>query len=522
MAMIAAAFALVSAPAASAATTTTVYDATPSPLPPNVASLGFQATSTSEFGDLVILGGTDRALESVTVTMSDWALFSDYSSDIRYSGDSTNWTHPITVNVYDDSLGTNGVPDTLLATTTETVTIPWRPEADNTCSNPTAWRFDATTCYNGFAFNATFDLSNLNVTLPNEVIVGIAYNTQSYGSAPIGVTGPYNSLNVGIPSNQAVTAGADEDDDAVFWNTSHAAFYTDGGTAGVGTFREDTGWTPNGTVSFKISTTATLGGCLVDVNGSNPTVYTLLANCITDHTIHVPNTDPGGTIFDGATHSITAVNPGAGHYVGAVLQANAGVGLMTVENLTVTASGLTDVCDGGDDRLRGILFDSVGGTITNNDVTDIEQGPAGESGCQEGNGIEVRNAPFAKGYPKLNVTISLNTVTDYQKTGILVNGSVAAILDTNIVTGDGPITYIAENGVQIGFGATAKLFGNDVSLNHYSPPKVTACGLLLYKAGGVSGATGNGLSYVKAENNFHDNEKNICNFGKGGTFLPTS
>ena len=73
---------LLAAPA-SAATTTTVYDATPSPLPPNVASLGFQATSTSEFGDLVTLGGTDRSLESVTVTMSDWARFSEYSSDSR-------------------------------------------------------------------------------------------------------------------------------------------------------------------------------------------------------------------------------------------------------------------------------------------------------------------------------------------------------------------------------------------------------------------------------------------------------
>ena len=30
-----------------------VYDAIPSPLPPNVASLGYEATSTSEFGDYV-------------------------------------------------------------------------------------------------------------------------------------------------------------------------------------------------------------------------------------------------------------------------------------------------------------------------------------------------------------------------------------------------------------------------------------------------------------------------------------
>ena len=73
---------------------TVVYDATPNPVPPNVVSLGFEATSTSEFGDYVHLAGTDRVLNTVTVTMSDWALYSDYSADTRYSSDAVNWTHP--------------------------------------------------------------------------------------------------------------------------------------------------------------------------------------------------------------------------------------------------------------------------------------------------------------------------------------------------------------------------------------------------------------------------------------------
>jgi hypothetical protein len=53
-----------------------------------------------------------------------------------------------------------------------------------------------------------------------------------------------------------------------------------------------------------------------------------------------------------------------------------------------------------------------------------------------------------------------------------------------------------------------------------SPSKVTACGLLIYKAGGVSGASKSGIAYVKADNDFHANEQNICNFGKGGSFSP--
>lgn len=253
-------FAAALLPLSVSAATTTVYDATPSPLPPNVASLGFQATSTSEFGDRIVLGGADRELQDVTVTMSNWALYSTYENDERYSASSETWTHDITLNIYDDELDANGVPTTLLASSTEEVTIPWRPEADPTCAGGTAWRADDSLCYNGIAFNTTFDMSGLGVTLPDEVIVSVAYDTQTYGANPIGVTGPYNSLNVGVPSNQAVTIGTDENTDAVFWDTSHAPFYADGGAGGVGVLREDANWTPNGTVAFKINAAAPLVG----------------------------------------------------------------------------------------------------------------------------------------------------------------------------------------------------------------------------------------------------------------------
>ena len=276
--------------AVSATTGVPVYDALPSTLPPNVASLGFEATSTSEFGDSIHLGGTNRSLKTITVTMSDWALFSDYSSDVRYSGNSVSWSHPITVNVYSSHLGVNGVPDTLLATTTQAVTIPWRPVADPTCAGGTAWRASDSNCYNGYAFNATFDLSSLNVVLPSDVIVGVAYNTADYGAAPIHQAGPYNSLNVGVPSAQSISIGSDNNVGNVFWNTSNAGFYADGGAAGVGTFREDTAWVPNGTVALNITagptdTTADTPTHLSPTNNSYRTTATLTSidwNDVTD------------------------------------------------------------------------------------------------------------------------------------------------------------------------------------------------------------------------------------------------
>lgn len=241
-----------------AAASTVVYDALPSVSPDtSYPSQPFQAQQTSEFGDKVHLGGTARDLSSVTVTMVTWAPYSEWSSDARYT-DADSWNHPVTLNVYDDSV-TGGVPDTLLATTTEDVSIPWRPAGDPTCPTYTptstthAWRDSTGTCNFGYAFNATFDLSTSGVTLPDDVIIGVAYNTNTWGYAPIGQTGPYDSLNVAVPPSQPVSVGEDADTDAVFWNTKTAAWYTDGGAAGSGIFREDDNWTPYGTVAFRVS-----------------------------------------------------------------------------------------------------------------------------------------------------------------------------------------------------------------------------------------------------------------------------
>jgi hypothetical protein len=184
-----------------------------------------------------------------------------------------------------------------------------------------------------------------------------------------------------------------------------------------------------------------------------------------------------------------------------------------VTNLTVQTANLATAYDGGADRLRGILFDAVPGTITNNVVTNIEQGATGD-GCQEGNAIEARNEPFDKsGTDDKVVTITNNVMTEYQKSGIVTNGSVAATIKNNSVTGDGPINYIAQNGIQVGFGATAVVRMNSSSGNYYTPKSDLACGFLIYQAGGVS-ASGN---------NFFDNERNQCNFGKGGgTYKPST
>jgi hypothetical protein len=219
---------------------TTVYNHIPEPLPPNVPSLGFQATQTAEFGDHVILAGTDRRAATATVAMSNWALHSTYPSM-----PAAGFNHPITLNIYAvDHSGPTPALGALLGTVTQTFLIPWRPEADPLCPGGTAWRASDNLCYNGFAFKINFDLRGLALTLPNEVILGVAYNTNTWGYNPIGLPGPYESLNVGLATGIPASVGVDAESDAVFWNTHTAAWYTDGGAGGVDIFRRDTAWTP--------------------------------------------------------------------------------------------------------------------------------------------------------------------------------------------------------------------------------------------------------------------------------------
>ena len=247
-----------------------------------------------------------------------------------------------------------------------------------------------------------------------------------------------------------------------------------------------------------LAITAT-GTCTFTTVGS--TNY-LNGDCTTPTSIVVPN----GETLDGGGFTITAVDPAFGHFLGAVIT-NGGA-VANVTNVRVTASGLSDVCDAGADRLRGILFEGAGGSITGTVVTGVRQGL---SGCQEGNAIEVRNAPFDGTGSDLLVNISGNQVSDYQKNGITVNGAVAATVTDNTVAGDGPVSYIAQNGIQISRGATAIVQANAVSQNDYTGFDV-ACGILLFDAGGVKEST----------NRFSKNERNMCNFGKGGgKFNPT-
>lgn len=195
----------------------------------------------------------------------------------------------------------------------------------------------------------------------------------------------------------------------------------------------------------------------------------LSADCTTDLPLFIPD----NSTFDGQGHTVTVVDPPGGHFTGAVLR-NRG-STARVRNVTVTASGLADVCASGAARLRGILLEAASGEVVDSAVSGLAKGSS-TSGCQEGFGIEVRNDDASRG--PFRVDVLRNRVSSYQKVGILAVGAVDVTIDGNTVQGGGPVAHIARNGIQVGNGATGSVTGNSVSGNAYT---------------GASGDTGAGL-----------------------------
>jgi len=197
---------------------------------PNVTnSLGYSAQQTSQFGDYIGFAGTSRNLTNVTVSMSDFN---------RYSGSGPlTWNYPLTLNLYNvNNPGPNPTLGSLIFSTTVNATIPF-----NTDPNAQAVIF-------------TVDFPIPNVKVPDSLIYGLSFNTQSAGPNPTGVPGLYNFLNFDLSAGVAV--GTDLNPTAVFWNTLDKNNYTDLGAGGVGTFRQDTDWTLNPSIRFDATAAA--------------------------------------------------------------------------------------------------------------------------------------------------------------------------------------------------------------------------------------------------------------------------
>jgi hypothetical protein len=165
-------------------------------------------------------------------------------------------------------------------------------------------------------------------------------------------------------------------------------------------------------------------------------------------------------------------------------------------------------------RYFGVVNDGTSVTVEGASIHDIGNKPF--DGSQHGVGIYFTNSGTG--------TIDGNTVSAYQKGGIVVNGTnvtsgavTTATITNNTVAGLGPVVFIAGNGIQVSRGAVAEVRGNTISGNFYTGTagvgpnpgdrnpegwEYFSTGLLLYEAG--SGTK-------TADNQFSGNQHNFAN-----------
>lgn len=143
--------------------------------------------------------------------------------------------------------------------------------------------------------------------------------------------------------------------------------------------------------------------------------------------------------------------------------------------------------------LVGIYYQNASGTV-NHVATRFQELPVADFGCQDGLAIYAQSGYGTGG--TATVTIENSSVHDYDKNGITADGSgTVATITGNYVVGIGATPLIAQNGIQLSFGASGKITGNTVTDDVYvnppncstmnNPPCFSATGILLYDSAGT-------------------------------------
>lgn len=158
---------------------------------------------------------------------------------------------------------------------------------------------------------------------------------------------------------------------------------------------------------------------------------------------------------------------------------------VAVEGLTIdgSASGLLGCAP----NLVGVFFRNASGRLAASAVRNVQLGP-GLEGCQSGTGVLVQSGAGGTS----QVEIAGNNVHHFQKNGITANEVGTSVrVRGNTVMGRGPGPGAAQNGIQIGFGATGQILEN-VAGNHVWPGCVSvddcaasAADVLVVEADGV-------------------------------------
>jgi hypothetical protein len=268
--------------------------------------------------------------------------------------------------------------------------------------------------------------------------------------------------------------------------------------------------------------TLTLSGATINVtgeNGSNNAIQTAINGAPVGSTINIAAgmfpeqlnvTKPLTLVGAGATTIIKPTSmtsntmgliSGANYYPIILAKSETGV---NIENLVVDGAGVGATY--GASGFFGIVYQNASGTISGTTVTNINCNPL--NGDQSGNAIYIQT----DGQGGIsNVNITNNIISNYQKGGIICNEpGTNCIVNGNTVTGVGQTSLIAQNGIQVGYGATATVENNTISGDSYTGTwgsstgsanedyftgGAMSCGILLYDASSSTTILNNTVSH---------------------------
>ena len=148
----------------------------------------------------------------------------------------------------------------------------------------------------------------------------------------------------------------------------------------------------------------------------------------------------------------------------------------------------------GDYRFEGIGFFNAGGLIQGNEIHAVRDNPL--SGTQHGVGIYAFNLD---GTPR-TLVVDDNNIYDFQKNGMSLLGTGLTVeVTNNTVTGSGPlgVGMPAQNGIQLGAGATGTISGNTISDIWYTDPSWASIGILVSDATGTVEISDNTITDTK-------------------------
>ena len=177
-----------------------------------------------------------RELTTVSVVLSSQACETGAGTPTCVTTPGATFDHPLTMTLYNVA-GTPAAPTvgSVIATLTDTFTIPFRPSADPVnCTGANAGRwFDGSTCFNRPRRGRGLRVPGGHHPSGHAHLGHRLQHQRRAATHPIGAPGPYDSLNVGSFTVNP-TVGTDVDEDM--------AFISDRTTGG---FVSELGWTGN-------------------------------------------------------------------------------------------------------------------------------------------------------------------------------------------------------------------------------------------------------------------------------------